>query len=95
LTAIAFQGLHSRNIIAVTTLKRRNGMKKMNAVDWVTWLLVVVGGLNWGLVGFFKYNVVDEVFGVESGGARVIYALVGLATLYIVYGVVGMMSDNK
>jgi uncharacterized protein len=70
-------------------------MKKMNAVDWVTWLLVVVGGLNWGLVGFFKYNVVDRVFGVESGGARVIYALVGLATVYVVYGLMAMMSDNK
>ena len=70
-------------------------MKKMNAVDWVTWLLVLVGGFNWGLVGFFKYNVVDKVFGVESGGSRVIYALVGLATLYIVYGIVMMMNNEK
>lgn len=69
---------------------------KMNALDKAVYLLLVVGGLNWGLVGFFKYNLVDKIFGVESGAARVVYALVGLAAVYGVYTIVSMMaSENK
>ncbi len=46
----------------------------------VTKFLLIVGALNWGLVGFFKYNLVAEIFGGElATGARVIFALVGLA----------------
>lgn len=52
----------------------------------VTKLLLVVGALNWGLVGFFKYNLVAEIFGGELAmGARVVFALVGLAGLCAVY----------
>ncbi len=58
---------------------------KMNALDTLAYMLVVVGGLNWGLVGFFDYNLVDKVFGVGSGASRVVYALVGLAALYMVF----------
>ncbi len=69
---------------------------KMNALDKAVYLLLVVGGLNWGLVGFFKYNLVDKVFGVESNVGRVVYALVGLAAVYGVYTIVSMMaSKNK
>jgi hypothetical protein len=58
---------------------------KMNAVDLVAFVLVVVGGLNWGLVGWFQYNLVDSLFGVDSMLARVIYGLVGLAAVYLVF----------
>ena len=57
---------------------------KMSVADYVAWVLVVVGGLNWGLVGVFKYNLVDSLFGVDSGVSRVVYALVGLAAVYMV-----------
>ncbi len=68
---------------------------KMNAVDKLAYVLVVVGGLNWGLVGWFKYNLVDKIFGVESGASRVIYALVGVAALYMVYTMVNMIMDKS
>ncbi len=46
-------------------------------------LLMVVGSLNWGLIGFFKYNLVADLFGgMYMMGSRVVYALVGLAGLY-------------
>lgn len=46
-------------------------------------LLMVIGALNWGLVGFFGYNLIGDIFGgMHSTGARVIFALVGLAGLY-------------
>ncbi len=55
----------------------------MKAVKGITKLLVIVGALNWGLVGFFQYDLVAEIFGGASMmGARVVYSLVGLAGLY-------------
>ena len=67
---------------------------KWNALDKLGFLLLVVGGLNWGLVGFFKYNLVDEIFGVGSGVSRVVYALVGVAALRGVWSIWAMMSKK-
>ena len=55
----------------------------MRFVRFVVLLLMVIGSLNWGLVGFFQYDLVADIFGgMGSTGARLIYALVGLAGLY-------------
>ncbi len=51
----------------------------MNAIALT---LVVVGAVNWGLIGFFGFDLVAALFGDMSGFSRVIYALVGLAGLY-------------
>jgi uncharacterized membrane protein YuzA (DUF378 family) len=64
---------------------------KMSALDWIAAVLVIIGGLNWGLVGFFNYNLVDTIFGVASDTSRVIYAIVGLATLWMIW----MMAAKK
>jgi len=53
-------------------------------------VLIVIGGINWGLVGFFDYNLVDSLFGAGSALARIIYALVGLSALYV--GAMAMMK---
>lgn len=65
---------------------------KMNALDKTAMLLLIIGGLNWGLVGWWKYNLVDKLFGVESGASRIIYAVVGLASLYCILGMARMMG---
>jgi uncharacterized membrane protein YuzA (DUF378 family) len=67
-------------------------MKDMNAVTKVSLLLLMVGGLNWGLVGFFDYNLVDTVLGAGSTAAMVVYDIVGLAAVYTVFDMVRMMS---
>ena len=67
---------------------------KMNALDKLATLLLIIGGFNWGLVGWFKYNLVDKIFGVESGMSRVIYAIVGLASLYCISSMIRMMSGS-
>jgi len=55
----------------------------MKFVRFIVTLLMVVGSLNWGLIGFFGYDFVSDLFGgMESAGARVVFALVGLAGLY-------------
>jgi len=55
----------------------------MKAAYVTALVLVIIGGVNWGLVGFFDFNLVDALFGEGSGLSRVIYALVGLAALYV------------
>ena len=55
----------------------------MKAFKFVALLLMVIGSLNWGLVGFFQYDLVGDLFGGMSAGfSRFIFALVGLAGLY-------------
>lgn len=68
---------------------------KMNSVDKLAYVLLVIGGINWGLVGAFKFNLVDEIFGVESALSRLIYVLVGLSALYGLYVITNMMSSRS
>jgi uncharacterized membrane protein YuzA (DUF378 family) len=65
----------------------------MRYVSGVALALVIIGGVNWGLVGFFDYNLVDSIFGAGSVVARVVYALVGLAALWVLADWV--MRSNK
>ena len=60
-------------------------MAEKTALDWVSLVLVVVGGLNWGLVGLFKFDLVETVLGSVPIVQRVVYVLVGLAALYMIY----------
>ena len=62
-------------------------MKKLTTMDWISLVLIIVGGLNWGLVGAFGFNLVDAVFGAGSTLAMMIYILVGLSALYVLFAV--------
>ncbi|MGB9928090.1 MAG: DUF378 domain-containing protein [Methanosarcina sp.] len=55
------------------------------AIDWLALLLVIVGGLNWGLVGLLNLDLVATLFGEGSILSRIIYILVGIAALYMIY----------
>ncbi len=68
---------------------------KLNPIEKVAYILLVIGGINWGLVGWLDYNLVDEIFGVGSTASRVIYAIVGVAALYVIYSMAMMMSKEK
>ena len=52
-------------------------------LDYTTLTLVIVCAVNWGLVGFFKFDLVAYLFGSLSLLSRIIYALVGLSGLYV------------
>lgn len=56
----------------------------MKALDAIALLLVIIGAINWGLIGFFQFDLVASLFGDMSGLTRIIYALVGLAGLYAI-----------
>lgn len=52
----------------------------LRTVEWVALLLVVVGAINWGLVGLFQFDLVATIFGGQAAVlSRVVYALVGLS----------------
>ena len=58
--------------------------KEMNTIDWIAWVLVIIGGLNWGLVGaFWGFDIVDAIFGAVPILRDIIYILVGLGALYM------------
>ena len=56
-----------------------------NFVDWIALILVIIGGLNWGLVGLFGLDLVDLILGGVPVLAKIVYILVGLSALYMIY----------
>ncbi len=55
---------------------------RLNALDWISLVLMVIGGLNWGLVGALDLDLVATLLGSGTMASRVVYMLVGLAALY-------------
>ena len=60
-------------------------MQKLNALGLIALILVIIGGLNWGLVGFFSFNLVAALFGASSMLTKIVYDLVGLSALYVAF----------
>jgi uncharacterized membrane protein YuzA (DUF378 family) len=54
----------------------------MKTFDLITFVLVIIGGLNWGLLGLFSFNLITFFFGDISHLNRMIYILIGLSALY-------------
>ncbi len=52
-------------------------------LKWAAWVLVIIGGINWGLVGLFNGNIITGIFGEVFG--RIIFFIVGLAAAYLVF----------
>lgn len=56
----------------------------MKALDYIALALVVIGAVNWGLIGFFGFDLVRVLFGDMSLLSRIVYALVGICGLYAI-----------
>ncbi|MCC8106490.1 MAG: DUF378 domain-containing protein [Clostridiales bacterium] len=65
-------------------------------LDYTAITLVIIGAVNWGLIGFFKLNLVNLIFGDLTWISRLIYALVGLSGLYLLslYGRVTSIGEK-
>jgi len=68
---------------------------RMNALDWTAMVLMIVGGINWGLIGLFNFNLVGTLFGELSALSRIIYTLVGISAVYSIYASSKMGSDRR
>ncbi|MBW2987803.1 DUF378 domain-containing protein [Candidatus Woesearchaeota archaeon] len=55
-----------------------------NVIDWIAAILVIIGGLNWLLVGALEFNLVTTIFG-EGMLTRIVYIIVGIAAIYMIY----------
>ena len=65
---------------------RTTHVRTFNTLDWIAMILLIVGGINWGLVGLFQFDLVAAIFGgQEALLSRIVYILVGLAALYSIY----------
>lgn len=54
----------------------------MKVIDKIALVLIIIGAINWGLIGFFKIDVVALIFGQMSVISRIVYALVGISGLW-------------
>ena len=68
-------------------------MQKLTTVDIIAVVLVVVGGVNWGLVGLLNLDVVAAILGVGTLLSRVVYILVGVAAVYL--AAISMKLEKK
>ena len=50
----------------------------------IAFIILLIGGLNWGLVGIFNFNLVDWIFGGYNAGSIIIYVLVLLSTIWLI-----------
>lgn len=67
----------------------------MKALNLITLILVIVGGLNWGLVGMFDFDLVATLFGAGSMLARIVYILVGLSALWQLVPLVAAFGSDE
>ena len=56
----------------------------MRVLNAIVLTLVIIGGINWGLIGLFNYNLVEALFGNATGFTRIIYTLVGISGLWAI-----------
>ncbi|MCR6652217.1 MAG: DUF378 domain-containing protein [Cellvibrionaceae bacterium] len=66
----------------------RASANTLSVLEWVAMGLLIVGGINWGLVGFFGFDLVAAIFGPMSVLSRIVYALVGLSAIYTIFSCV-------
>lgn len=56
----------------------------MKIIDKIALALVIIGAVNWGLIGLFNFNLVDTLFGAMSIISRIVYILVGVSGLWCI-----------
>ena len=56
----------------------------MKIIDRIALVLVIIGAINWGLIGLFGFNLVESIFGAMSVVSRIIYTLVGISGLWAI-----------
>ena len=62
----------------------------MKIIDKVALILIIIGAINWGLIGLFRFNLVELIFGDMTVLARIVYSLVGISGLL---GIKLLMDD--
>lgn len=69
-------------------------MKNYNTFDWLALIVLIIGGVNWGMVGAFNINLVSLLFGEMTILTRLIYSLVGLSAIYITFAAMNLTEPS-
>lgn len=64
----------------------------MKIIDKIALVLIIIGAINWGLIGLFEFNLVEAIFGNMTILSRIIYALVGISGLW---GIKLLFDDER
>lgn len=67
------------------------------ALDYSALVIALIGAINWGLIGFFRFNLVSFLFGDMTWISRIVYALVGISGLYLLslFGRISAFAENR
>ena len=66
----------------------------MKLLDYILLTLIIVGAINWGLVGLLRFDLVAALFGEMSSFSRIIYSLVGFSGIYTLFSMYGSLIDE-
>ena len=59
--------------------------KKMATLEWIVYILVIIGALNYGIAGLFNYDILGMIFGGIPILMKIVAVLIGVAGLYLIY----------
>ena len=62
--------------------KKERMLCKMKIIDKIALVLIIIGAINWGLIGIFHFNLVSTLFGDMSIISRIVYILVGISGIW-------------
>ena len=69
--------------------------KFLNVLQGICYVLIVIGAINWGLIGCFNYNLVESLFGPDAIAARIIYNTIGIAAIISVILTIRYTIENR
>ena len=87
---MANANLHSTSVdldppLAASAARTELTRPAVNFVDWIALIMLIIGGLNWALVGLTNTDAVASLFGSGTPIARIVYVLVGIAALWAIF----------
>jgi hypothetical protein len=80
--------------VNTSSIAATHDVRRLSVPSWVAIALVAIGALNWGLVGFFRFDLVAALFGSMSIASRIVYVLVGAAGLYLLASTVWLRQER-
>lgn len=68
----------------------------LNVFKWIALSLILIGAINWGLVGLFNFDLVSYLFGEMTTMTRIFYSIVGISAIaYFIFALVDRCDDNS
>ena len=76
--------MYIKNFVRLKIINILSEVNSLKILDKIALVLVIIGAINWGLIGIFNFNLVDTIFGEMSIISRIVYSLVGISGLWCI-----------